>query len=104
MSDNTIEDLRRMLILQMTGDDYVRLVRYAYEPLIQTLGQVTGIPKKVEGIDALAHELGCSPSKIYEYRKLGILRGAEISHIGKAIIFDVGRARELIHAHKNTIQ
>lgn len=55
--------------------------------------------KHCQGVDALSKELGCSPSKIYELKKMGILQGAEISHIGKPIIFDVEKARELILAH-----
>ena len=100
MTGNNIEDLKRMLIMQMTGEDYIRITRYTYEPLLQALSGLTGhVVRKVEGVDALSKELGCSPSKIYELRKLGILQGAEISHIGKAIIFDVEKAKELIKAH-----
>lgn len=107
MTGNNIEDLKRMLIMQMTGDDYVRIVRYANEPLILALEQLTGHVRKVEGVDALAKELGCSTSYVYDLIKktrrdndYGILTDAIISHIGKSITFDVEKARNLAMVHK----
>lgn len=97
--------------MQMTGDDYVRIVRYANEPLILALEQLTGHVRKVEGVDALAKELGCSPSYIYDLVKrtrlnqsdhtdYGVLTEAIVSRIGRPISFDVEKARYLAMEYK----
>lgn len=95
-NDIKIEDLLDRPIWQLSGREFCALTQFATANLVSK----TDTPRRnCKGIEALASELGCSPSKIYELRKLGILQGAEISHIGKAIIFDVEKAKELIKAH-----
>ena len=70
------------------------------------IGGSTPMGQKALGVHALAVELGCSDSTIYALMRApreedgsseggGILKPAIISRIGRRIVFDVEKAREL---------
>lgn len=52
------------------------------------------------GITKLAEELGCSVSMLYFLKKKGVLNDSIISHIGKKVVFDVDRARDLANDYQ----
>ena len=103
---NKIEGLLQKPLWQMTGEEYCQLTHYALS-LSQNVGfsqAPTG--QKALGIHALAVELGCSDSTVYSLMRTprkedasseggGILKDAIISRIGRRIVFDVDKAREL---------
>lgn len=105
-----IEILLAKMIVQMTGADLVALIRYA---ICLTECNNNPVPRTtVNGVSALADALACSPSTIYALMRTareedgsseggGILRDAIVSRIGRAIVFDVERSRELAKEYKN---
>ena len=104
-----IESLLDKPVWQMTGEEYIGLTQYA----LATAGGVSGNTttaerrgQKAMGVHALAVELGCSDSTVYSLMRTareeddssdggGLLREAIVSRIGRRIVFDVERAREL---------
>lgn len=52
------------------------------------------------GIQELAACFGCSPATICNLKRDGVLDDAVVSWIGRKIIFDVDKARELADAHQ----
>ena len=103
---NKIEGLLQKPLWQMTGEEYCQLTHYAISlsPNAGTSQAPTG--QKALGIHALAVELGCSDSTVYSLMRTprkedasseggGILKDAIISRIGRRIVFDVDKAREL---------
>lgn len=88
------ESLRSKLVWQMNGDE----LRTIVASVISTEPQA----KRTQaiGMAKLAEELGCSPSALYELKKKGVLDGAIISHIGKRLVFDVDKARELANEYQ----
>lgn len=101
-----IEDFLVKPVWQMTGEEYLELTQYA---LKSAGGNETGAERrgqKAMGVYALAVELGCSDSTVYSLMRTareedgssdggGLLRDAIVSRIGRRIVFDVERAREL---------
>ncbi len=103
---NKIEGLLQKPLWQMTGEEYCQLTHYAlsFSPNAGSSQASTG--QKALGIHALAVELGCSDSTVYSLMRTprkedasseggGILRDAIVSRIGRRIVFDVDKAREL---------
>lgn len=99
-------------VWQMSGQEFCALTQYA-NALCGGQGAETDSRRAlVNGVQALAESLGCSPSTIYALMRAtreedgssdggGILRDAIVSRIGRAIVFDVEHARELAKAYKN---
>ena len=89
-SNENINDLLGRPIWQMTGKEYCELMQYAFShgvtPKMVSHQQVTGIA-------ALAKELSCSPSRLYEIQRNGNLRSAITSRIGRTPSYDVEKAR-----------
>ncbi len=93
---------------QLTGREFCALTQFATANLVSK----TDTPRRnCKGIEALASELGCSESYIYEVMKLtrcdptnrndyGVLSAAVVSRIGKAIVFNVDTARRAISEFK----
>ena len=103
---NKIEGLLEKPLWQMTGEEYCQLTHYALS-LTPGAGPYQTPPgQKALGVHALAVELGCSDSTIYAIMRTpreedgsseggGILKAAIVSRIGRRIVFDVDKAREL---------
>ena len=103
---NKIEGLLEKPLWQMTGEEYCQLPHYALSLSPNAGSSQTPAGQKALGIHALAVELGCSDSTIYALMRTprvedgsseggGILKGAIVSRIGRRIVFDVDKAREL---------
>ena len=84
-------DLLRMPLTQMTGEELVRLIKGSY-------GLEHGA-SHVLGLTGLADYLGCGITKVYNLKSSGVLDDAIISKIGKRIVFDAPKARELAMAY-----
>ena len=103
---NKIEGLLEKPLWQMTGEEYCQLTHYALSLSPNTGSSRAPTVQKALGIHALAVELGCSDSTVYSLMRTprkedasseggGILRDAIVSRIGRRIVFDVDKAREL---------
>ena len=81
---------------QLTGEEYVRLHAYA----CSLIKNAEAAPvTKVTGVRQLAEYLSCCESTVYLLRREGVLDSAVISRVGKNIVFDGGKARELAQAY-----
>ena len=103
-----IDGLLEKPLWQMTGEEYCQLTHYA---LSLSAGTGNGVNQpqsgqKALGVHALAIELGCSDSTVYSLMRTpreedgsseggGVLKRAIVSRIGRRIVFDVDKAREL---------
>ena len=105
-SNNLIEGLLQKPLWQMTGEEYCQLTHYALSLSPNAGSSQAPTGQKALGIHALAVELGCSDSTVYSLMRTprkedgsseggGILRDAIVSRIGRRIVFDVDKAREL---------
>ena len=101
-----IEDFLVKPVWQMTGEEYLELTQYALSSSGANENHVERRVQKAMGVHALAVELGCSDSTVYSLMRNareedgsseggGILHDAIVSRIGRRIVFDVERAREL---------
>ena len=100
-----IEGLLEKPLWQMTGEEYCQLTHYALSLSPNAGSSQTPAGQKALGIHALAVELGCSDSTVYGLMRAlrvdgsseggGILKAAIVSRIGRRIVFDVDKAREL---------
>ena len=105
-SYTNIEGLLEKPLWQMTGEEYCQLTHYALSLSPNAGSSQTPAGQKALGIHALAVELGCSDSTVYGLMRTsreedgsseggGILKAAIVSRIGRRIVFDVDKAREL---------
>ena len=103
---NKIEVLLQKPLWQMTGEEYCQLTHYALSLTPNAGSSQAPIGQKALGIHALAVELGCSDSTVYGLMRTpreedgsfeggGVLKDAIVSRIGRRIVFDVDKAREL---------
>lgn len=91
-----ITDLLSRPLWQLTGEEYVRLHAYA----CSLIKNAEAAPvTKVTGVRQLAEYLSCCESTIYMLRREGVLDSAVISRVGKNIVFDGGKARELAQTY-----
>ena len=101
-----INGLLEKPLWQMTGEEYCQLTQYALSLSTGTGTASSPSGQKALGVHALAVELGCSDSTIYALMRTpreedgsseggGILKPAIVSRIGRRIVFDVDKAREL---------
>lgn len=54
------------------------------------------------GVQALAEYLDCSQSTVFMLRRRGVLDEAVVSHIGRKIVFDGSKARELANEYQTS--
>ena len=101
-----IHGLLEKPVWQMTGEEYCQLTHYALSLSPNTGSSQAPAGRKALGVHALAEELGCSESTIYALMRTpreedgsseggGVLKRAIVSRIGRRIVFDVEKAREL---------
>ncbi len=101
-----IDGLLKKPLWQMTGEEYCQLTQYAMSLSPNAGTSPVSMGQKALGVHALAVELGCSDSTIYALMRAareedgssdggGILKPAIVSRIGRRIVFDVDKAREL---------
>ena len=101
-----IQGLLEKPIWQTTGEEYCQLTHYALSLTPSAGSSQTPVGQKALGVHALAIELGCSESTIYALMRTpreedgsaiggGVLKEAIVSRIGRRIVFDVDKAREL---------
>lgn len=89
-----IQGLMDKPVWQMSGKEFCMLTQYATDNASSKPSAATA-KTRVIGIKDLASYLGCCESTIYTIKRLGILDPAIVSQIGKRIVFDAERAREL---------
>ena len=94
---NKVTDLLNKPLWQLTGSEYLALHRYAHEKDGMNSKECHPITR-VTGVHALAQYIECSDSQVYKLRREGVLDEAIISHVGKSIVFDGEKARELAQA------
>jgi len=81
----------------MTGAEFVTL--YTYACTINSDGTVEKPAiTQINGVGPLADYCVCSVSQIYKLLREGVLDDAIISRIGKRIVFNGDKARELAQA------
>jgi hypothetical protein len=101
-----INGLLEKPLWQMTGEEYCQLTQYALSLSNGTGTAPSPSGQKALGVHALAVELGCSDSTIYALMRTpheedgssaggGVLKDAIVSRIGRRIVFDVDKARDL---------
>lgn len=101
-----IQGLLEKPVWQMTGEEYCQLTHYALSLSPNSGSSQAPAGRKALGVHALAEELGCSESTIYALMRTsrdedgsseggGVLKPAIVSRIGRRIVFDVDKAREL---------
>lgn len=93
----TKQDLAELLnkpLWQMTGEEYVSLHAYACNINAgETVKSQSAT--RITGVRALSEYLDCCESTVYMLLRIGVLKDAIISRIGKKIVFDGDKAREL---------
>ena len=95
--EEKVNKLLKCPLWRMTGDDLVVLLPHALRNENPgSVGQVV----KVTGIHALANHIACSDSTVYMLRREDVLDDAVISKIGKRIVFDAEKARQLAVTYK----
>lgn len=98
-SRTNVKDLLGKMLVQLSGEEFCALTRFAVEgatPLASPLP----VAKQAVGISLLADALGCSVSFLYSLKAKGVLNDAIISHIGKKVVFDVEKARNLAEQYQ----
>ncbi len=86
---------------QMTGEEFLQLNELTRGSLNPTTEN--NEPKLyAHGVNELATMLGCCQSTVYALKKIGVLDKAIVSQIGKRIIFDVHKARELADEYQKS--
>lgn len=85
-------------IWQLNGEEFVALSAFAARMADE--GSPPNKVTRVTGVHALAQYIECSDSQVYKLRREGVLDEAIISHVGKSIVFDGSRARELANAYQ----
>lgn len=97
IANSSISPLMEKLVWQMTGRELYAIAQFATE----SMAALTPVRREQAiGIHKLAEELGCSVSILYELKKKGVLDDSIISHIGKKVVFDVEKARELANQYQ----
>lgn len=85
-------------IWQMTGEEFCQLSIYAAEGSSSAV--VVQERTRAVGIHDLGQAIGCCDSTVYSLKKLGVLDPAIISQIGKKIVFDIEKARNLAEEYQ----
>ena len=87
-------------IYTMTGEEFMTLFGY----VAQCGDEEDGNKKKgvayLYGVIELAEYLGCAPSTVSAMKRRGVLEDAIVSRIGKRIVFNGNKAKELAHDYQ----
>ena len=94
---NDIEKLLKAPLWQMTGEEFIRLLRYALQDPMD--GKKAEGRTLVTGVRSLAEYLACCESMVYKLLRSGALDSAIVSHIGKKWVFDGEKARECANSY-----
>ena len=97
------ESLLGKMLVQMTGEELVAIVRMAATVENGGNGTSTEAVKYVYGIQDLAAYIGCCASTIYDLKKRGVLNAAIVSKVGKRIVFNAPLARKLADEYKRCL-
>lgn len=99
IEDINIEPLLEKPVWQMTGREFCALSRYANS----WDNEENAHSEQVicEGVESLAQYLGCSPSKVYELKRNGILDASIIPSVGRRVRFNGNTAQALIKNYIN---
>ena len=110
MANNNINELMKLPIWQMTGEEQYRIIQYAlgngapHGEANQTMipADMPFAPKRtrIAGVHALAQYMECCDSLVYKLRREGVLDEAIISRIGKKIVFDGEVARRCANEYQ----
>ena len=97
-----MDDPRDKLLLQLTGQEFVDLLREGLG--LSMLGYDEPQPMKVKkhlvfGLQGLCNLLGCSTSTATRIKKSGVIDAA-ISQVGRIIVIDADLALDLLNSHK----
>ena len=90
--ENNVEQLLKTPLWQMTGEDFIHLLRYALDAQAGT--RKTDNRVLIAGARPLAEHLSCSESMVHKLLRDGALEPAIVSHIGKKWVFDGEKARQ----------
>lgn len=82
-------------IFQMTGGEFMQLMKHAQPPMEATEKQDLSTGEFISGISGLARFLGCGRTKASEYRKSGLLEDATYD-IGKKLFFHKEKVKEIL--------
>lgn len=93
-----IESLLGKPLWQLTAQEFCALSRYAYAQCDHVSESHDIV--RVTGVRALAEYLGCCESTVFMLRRNGVLGEAIISQVGKKIVFDGEKARELAELYQ----
>ena len=88
------EDLLKMQIIYMTGEQLLQLFQIALTPASGD-PQHQEMPQHVYGLKGLAGVLGCSEQTAARYMAQGKLEGAYVQ-VGKTIITDTRKLMEIL--------
>lgn len=97
---NEIIRLLSTPLCMMTGEEFLQLNELAKSP--HDAAASTNNPIYAQGVEELAEKIGCSQSTVYSLKRQGVLDDAIVSNIGRKIIFDVEKARELADAFQRS--
>ena len=111
MANNNINELMKLPIWQMIGEEQYRIIQYALghgaphgeaNPTMIPV-DMPFAPKRtrIAGVHALALYLECCDSLVYKLRREGVLDEAIISRIGKKIVFDGEIARRCANEYQD---
>ncbi len=90
ISDDS-NSLMKKFLWQMTGEEFVMLHHVAEGQQVKKGEQ----PKLIYGVHDLSVFIGCSESTIFLLKKRGVFDDAIVSRIGKKIVFDADKAKEI---------
>lgn len=96
----SLEQLLEKPLWQMTGQEFFILSCHAAKRQ-KELSPHEAI-EYCTGIKALSEKLACCESTVYMMKREGILDRAIKSQIGKKIVFNVDRARELANEYQKS--
>jgi len=96
---NSIQDLLNKPLWQMTGREFCSLA----ESVLLHTPSPAPVRSTIIGVRALAEFLGCCESTVYSLRRHRVLDDAIVSHIGRRIVFDGDRARDLANTYKECL-
>lgn len=95
-----IDRLLSKPLCMMTGEEFLQLNELTRTP--QGVETTPNHPVYAQGVEELADKIGCSQSTVYSLKRQGILDDAIVSNIGRKIIFDVVKARDLADIYQKS--
>lgn len=98
-----MKDLTTMPLWQMTGAEFLELAKNVLNTASVPVSSPAPVRDTIIGVRSLAEYLGCCESTVYSLRRHGVLDDAIVSHIGRRIVFDGDRARDLANKYKECL-